>query len=124
MKRKRPFTQKKVMVSFETTLDQCEKRVKTLPDEIATRGEKKKLEKEVRFLRESLSEIKKRNDQWIKMHEEFQRHLLEELKKERINVRPTQAKPLQTVAWSMGRQKKETKPSSAKGKRRRNTKKK
>lgn len=127
MKRNRPYKPKEVVLSFVESLELCKKKVKALPEIIVTRGERRKLELQINFLTKNLSEIKKRNDEWVKVHEEFHRHLLEELKKEKINVRPTQGDTLQTVVWSIGRKKKVTKPVSSlptKGKKRKMSKKK
>ena len=117
MKRKRYDSTKPVMVKLETALDDIVKRLDDMPDTLTTKQEKRKLMQDMRGLRELLDRQKGRVESFIKKEEEFQRVLLEELKKEHINVRPTQGKSLATVVWAKGRKAKPTKPPENKKRR-------
>jgi len=114
MKRRRFDSTKKPLVDLDVALHEVSKRLKTLPDPLTIKQEKRKLMKEMRALKELLDRQRVKMDTFIKTEEEFQRTLLEELKKEHINVRPTQGKPLATVVWSKGRKAKPVKPPPAK----------
>lgn len=117
MKRKRYNETKKNTVDLEATLNNIQKRVDNLPDKLTTKQEKRKMMQDMRALRTLLVAQKERVTTFLKKEEEFQRTLLEELKKEHINVRPTRGKSLATVVWAKGRKAKPTKPPASKKKR-------
>ena len=114
MKRKRYDETKKVAVDLEKTLDKIQKKLDSLPDKLTTKQEKRKVIQDMRSLRELLTIQKDRVTDFLKKEEEFQRTLLEEVKKEHINVRPTRGIPLSTVVWAKGRKAKPTKPPPSK----------
>lgn len=101
---------KKPLIDIGVTLGEINKRIKSVPDPLTTKQEKRKLIKEVKALRDLITDQGKRIETFFKKEEEFQRTLLSELKKEHINVRPSQGKPLSTVVWAKGRKTKPIKP--------------
>lgn len=103
MKRKRVDVVAKPLADIDAMLADLRKRLASLPDPLTTKQEKRQLIKMIKGMHELVEGQRLRTEQFIKTEEEYQRTLLIELKKEHINVRPTQGKALQTVVWSKGR---------------------
>ena len=101
--RKRKYNIQGSLDYFEEALEKLCSRVDSLPDPLTTKQEKQRLKKDIRFLKENLKEFNGHVEELKREEGEFFRCLLTELKKERIDVRPTQGLPLQTVPWALGR---------------------